>query len=146
MTFWNIGRSTFDHSKFCTPPNYSNYSDGRQNLEQLNVKWPILQTSEISNIKRTNDESFDFIIFDFKKKIYICLNYSNTQINMIIYSREIRNLWNFGSFTNLKICYFPKLQNYKIFQSKNFGTLQIKNFWNLQIWHFLTWKFLKFSK
>ena len=28
--------------------------------------------------KRTKNELFDFIIFDFKKN-YICLNYSNTQ-------------------------------------------------------------------
>ena len=41
---------------------------GGQNLEQLNVEWPIFWISDISNIKRTKDESFDFIIFDLKKK------------------------------------------------------------------------------
>ena len=49
-----------------------------QNLEQLNVERPIFRTFEISNIKRTKDESFDFIIFNLNKN-YICLNYSNTQ-------------------------------------------------------------------
>ena len=42
-----------------------------QNLEQLNVERPIFPTSKISNIKRTKDELFDFIIFDLKKELYI---------------------------------------------------------------------------
>ena len=37
-------------------------------LEQLNVERPIFRTFEISNIKRTKDKLFDFIIFDFEKK------------------------------------------------------------------------------
>ena len=49
-----------------------------QNLEQLNVEQPIFRISEISNMKGTKDELFDFIIFDLKKN-YICLNYWNTQ-------------------------------------------------------------------
>ena len=36
-----------------------------QNLEQLNLERPIFRTSEISNIKRTKDKLFHFIIFDF---------------------------------------------------------------------------------
>ena len=49
-----------------------------QNLEQLNVERPIFRISEISNVEKTKDPLFGFIIFDLKKN-YICLNYSNTQ-------------------------------------------------------------------
>ena len=36
------------------------YPGGGQNLEQLNVERLIFRTSEISNVKRTKDELFDF--------------------------------------------------------------------------------------
>ena len=49
--------------------NFHQISGGGQNLEHLNVEWPIFQISEISNIKRRKDELFDFIIFDLKKKL-----------------------------------------------------------------------------
>ena len=51
-----------------------------QHLEQTNIERPILQNFQILNIKRTNDELFDFFIFKFIYHFYICLNYSNTQI------------------------------------------------------------------
>ena len=83
-----------------------------QNLE-LNVERLLFRTSKISNIKRTKDELFDFIIFDFFKKIYICLNYSNTQ-----------NIWwfipvKFGSYgvlIVLKNFKFAIFRNYKIWE------------------------------
>ena len=81
---------------------------GGQNLKQLNVERLIFRTSEISNIKRTKNELFDFIIVVLKKKSYLFELFEHSKF-MMIYTREIGNLWNFDSFTNFEICYFPKL-------------------------------------
>ena len=64
------------------------YTGGGQTLKQLNVEQPIFRTSEISNIKRTNDTLLHYIIFDLKKN-YVCLNYSNARNILMIYTRKI---------------------------------------------------------
>ena len=55
------------------------FSGGGQNFERRNVERPIFRQFETSNIKIKKVELFNFSIFEFKKKIYDCLNYSNTQ-------------------------------------------------------------------
>ena len=49
-----------------------------KHLKQPNVERPIARNFEISNIERTKDELFDFLIFKCIFYFYICLNYSNT--------------------------------------------------------------------
>ena len=69
-----------------------------------NSERPIFRNFEISNIKITKVELFDFLIFGFIFYFYDCSNYSNTQnIYTIIYHQN-RNFWNFDSF----IKYFVK--------------------------------------
>ena len=57
-----------------------------QNLKLLNVEQAIFRNFQISNIKITKVELFDFFIFEFISYFYVCLNYSNTRNTyMILY-------------------------------------------------------------
>ena len=42
---------------------FYNEMDGGRNLKQPNVEQPIVRNFEISNIKRTKDELYDFFYF-----------------------------------------------------------------------------------
>ena len=79
--------------------NFQNRKMGRdQNLERPKCR-PIFRNFEISNIKITKVELFDFFIFGFIFYFYDCLNYSNTQNKYTIIYHQIGNFWNFDSFT-----------------------------------------------
>ena len=55
---------------------------GGHHLERPNVERPIFRDFEISNIKITKVNLFDFSIFEFIFYFYDCLNYTNTQIHV----------------------------------------------------------------
>ena len=100
-----------------------------QHLEKPNVDQLIFQNFEISNIKRTKDELFDFFIFEFIFYFNVFELFEHSKY-MIIY--KLGNLWNFKSFRNCKILYFFKLNNFinlMIFEIGKFsGIFQIENF------------------
>ena len=73
---------------------------GGQYLKRLNVERSIFRTFEISNIKMTKVELFDFSISEFIFYFHVCLHYANTQDTYMIICRQIRNFWNFDRFTN----------------------------------------------
>ena len=69
-----------------------NMKRGGQHLERPNVERPIFRDFEISNIKITKVELFDFSIFESIFYFHDFLSYSNTQNTyMIIYDQ----IWNF---------------------------------------------------
>ena len=76
---------------------------GGQHVERPNVERPIFRDFEILNIKITKVELFDFSIFEFIFYFYDCFNYSDTQNTYVLIYHEIRNFWNFDSFTNCQI-------------------------------------------
>ena len=85
-----------------------------QHFEQRNVERPMFRNFEISNIKRTKDELFDFfsnfeLIFLF---LYLFQLFKQSKY-MIIY--KIKNLWNFEFFQIYKI---KNLWNFKILVSE----------------------------
>ena len=55
-----------------------NLKGGGQAFEQSNAERPIFRNFEIPNTKRTKDELFDFLNFEFIFYFHICLNYLNT--------------------------------------------------------------------
>ena len=64
-----------------------------QPIEQPNVERPIFWNFEIPNIKRTKDESFDFLILNSFFYLDICLNYSNTKINDKLWNWAFMEFW-----------------------------------------------------
>ena len=78
---------------------------GGQHLEQRNEKRPIFRSFEISNIKITKVELFDFLILELIFYFYVCSNYLNIQ-NTIIYQIgdfEIEKFQKFDCFTCLSV-------------------------------------------
>ena len=68
---------------------------GGQHLERPNVERLIFRDLEISNIKITKVDLFDFSIFEFIFNFYDCLNYSDTQNTYMIIYHQIRFFFKF---------------------------------------------------
>ena len=95
---------------------FTDPSGGGQHLERPNVERLIFRDFEISNIKISKVELFDFSIFEFIFYFYDCLNFSDTQNTYMIIYYQIQNFWNFNSYTNcqiLKICWLFKFNNFR---------------------------------
>ena len=86
-----------------------------QHLERPIVERSIFRDFEISNIKITKVELFDLSIFEFIFYFYDCVNYSDTRNTYMIIYYQIRNFWNFYSFTNCQILLIFEIQAFQKF-------------------------------
>ena len=86
-----------------------NFSGGGQCLERPNVEPPIIRDFEISNIKIRKVKLFDFSIFEFFYYFYHCLNYSNTQNYVWVFTIKFEI---FGILIDLQIVKFLKFANF----------------------------------
>ena len=68
---------------------------------------------ELSKFRILKERKINYSILLFsilKKNLYLFKLFVESKYVMI-YTRKIGNLWNFDSFKNFEICYFPKLSN-----------------------------------
>ena len=138
-------------------------------MEQPNVERPVFQNFEISNIKITRDELFDFSYFRIYFSFFYLIELFEHSKYMIIYKigkssklSKLKMFWilqipNSCNFSNCTFLIFFKLKAFGIFQIGQFwnfpneaflkfSELKIGNFLDWKFWNFRNWVFSEFSK